>query len=359
MNHITDIVKFILESLLHIWPYLVLTIPLAVLVQMTGAAKYIKRVLSLHPFWAIVLATIVGAFSPFCSCGVIPIIATLLISGVPLAPVMSFWIASPSMDPEIIFLSAATIGWKLTWWRLGATLFISLSAGFITQFLYNKKALGDQILRMQKVVTVKSLWQIIKSIKLNNPFRESLNLSAVAIKKNKYEVINCSCESEVVNSNCCSGITKEEKAACDCKTEIQSRKSFIMEVVNESYKATFMVLKFMTLAFFINALIVLYIPKDFISSILGGDNNFTILLASIIGIPVYTSNLTALPLVGGLLTQGMNPAAALAFLIAGPTTTLPAMSAVWGIVNRKVFGLYLSFSLLGALVFGYLAMLFL
>jgi uncharacterized membrane protein YraQ (UPF0718 family) len=59
-----------------------------------------------------------------------------------------------------------------------------------------------------------------------------------------------------------------------------------------------------------------------------------------------------MPLVGGLLAQGMHPAAALAFLIAGPTTTLPAMSAVWGLVNRKVFALYIGFSLVGAVVLG-------
>jgi hypothetical protein len=58
-------------------------------------------------------------------------------------------------------------------------------------------------------------------------------------------------------------------------------------------------------------------------------------------------------MISGLLAQGLNPGAALAFLIAGPTTTLPAMAAVWGLTTRRVFFLYLSFVLVGALVFGY------
>ena len=62
--------------------------------------------------------------------------------------------------------------------------------------------------------------------------------------------------------------------------------------------------------------------------------------AALLGVPIYTSNLAALPMVGGLLAQGMNPAAALAFLVAGPTTTIPAMAAVWGLVSRRVFALY-------------------
>ncbi len=118
-DSILAIAQFMIEAFLHVWPYLLITIPLAVTVQMSGAAKYINRAFAAQPIVAIFLATAVGAFSPFCSCGVIPVVATLLMGGVPLAPVMSFWIASPSMDPEVFFLSVATIGWELAVWRLG------------------------------------------------------------------------------------------------------------------------------------------------------------------------------------------------------------------------------------------------
>jgi hypothetical protein len=114
-----------------------------------------------------------------------------------------------------------------------------------------------------------------------------------------------------------------------------------------------MVIKFMILAFFLEALIELYIPSEWISGLLGYDNPWAIFTAAILGVPAYTSNLASLPMISGLLAQGMNPAAGLAFLIAGPTTTLPAMAAVWGIVSRRVFVLYISFSLVGAILLGY------
>jgi len=56
--------------------------------------------------------------------------------------------------------------------------------------------------------------------------------------------------------------------------------------------------------------------------------------------------------------MGLNSGAALAFLIAGATTTLPAMVAVWGITKRKIFLLYLSFALFGALAAGFTFNLF-
>jgi len=87
-NEIIKIANFMGEAFLHIWPYLLVTIPLAVAVNMSGASKYIKRAFDAGPIAAIVLATVVGAFSPFCSCGVIPVIAALLISGGCLQPLL-------------------------------------------------------------------------------------------------------------------------------------------------------------------------------------------------------------------------------------------------------------------------------
>ena len=115
-----------------------------------------------------------------------------------------------------------------------------------------------------------------------------------------------------------------------------------------------MVVKFMALAFFLEALIILYVPEEWITTALGHKNPLAIATAAILGVPTYTSNLTALPMISGLLTQGMNPAAALAFLIAGPTTTLPAIAAVWPLVAQRVFVSYVSFALFGAVLMGYL-----
>ena len=124
-------------------------------------------------------------------------------------------------------------------------------------------------------------------------------------------------------------------------------------MLRETLNATWMVGKFMALAFILEALITLYVPAGWISGSLGAQSPLAILTAALLGIPAYTTSLTALPLISGLLNQGMNPAAAIAFLIAGPTTTLPAMAAVWPLVARRVFVLYVSFAMVGAVLAGY------
>jgi uncharacterized membrane protein YraQ (UPF0718 family) len=62
----------------------------------------------------------------------------------------------------------------------------------------------------------------------------------------------------------------------------------------------------------------------------------------------------ALALVAGLISKGMAPAAGLAFLISGPTTTIPAMAAVWNLASKKVFALYIGFTLAFAVISGLL-----
>ncbi len=391
-DHILAITNFMIAAFLHIWPYLLITIPLAVAVQMSGASKYINRAFAVRPVTAIFLATVVGAFSPFCSCGVIPVVASLLIGGVPLAPVMAFWIASPSMDPEIFFLSVGTIGWQLAVWRLGATLVLSLSAGFVTHYVVQRGWLGQSILRTHKAVSVQSNWQLLKQGWYNfkqylTPAtnlgivaaRTSLSSSsassgatatitlvgewqpAVAVLTSNPIAVDTPLATTSCGDGCGSTAEATNVSACDSSktaTEgqscgIQGPVSFWQRLVKETWVATALVAKFMTLAFFLEALIILYVPSEWIVGVLGPQNPLAIVTAALIGVPVYTSNLSALPMISGLLAQGMNPAAALTFLIAGPTTTLPAMAAVWGLVSRRVFALYVSYALVGAVVLGY------
>ena len=360
MEQIIEIGKFILSSFIHIWPYLVITIPLAVVIRFLNFSKYINQALSKSPFVSILLATAIGAFSPFCSCGVIPVIASLLIGGVPVAPIMSFWLASPSMDPEIFFLSVSVLGWKLAIWRLASTFLLSLGGGIITHYLVKKgwlrevlkKKNGNSLINLK--VIIHWLRQIFSS---SQPFLKKMTLQTISVKNltlDKDVVVNCSCSGKQDNAyESPKEIANSENNCCDSKKE-EALKLSLGNLRKEIIKATLMVSKFMAIAFFINALINLYVPVDFLRDMMTDNEIGSIFIFSALGIPFYTSNISALPLVQGLLSLGLHPGAALAFLISGPTTTLPAMIAVYGIASRKVFSIYISLILFGSAFFGIL-----
>jgi uncharacterized membrane protein YraQ (UPF0718 family) len=387
IDQIYYIAQYIIESFLHTWPYLLVTIPIAVAVKMSGASKHISRVFTVRPVLAVILATLVGAFSPLCSCSVIPVIAAMLIGGVPLAPVMSFWLASPSMDPEIFFLTVSSLGWELAAWRLAATLILSLGGGFATLILVQRGWLGTNILRSSQSTQVKTAVQLLKEgwqgIKTRLTVwltpNSSLGKPVLAAEASTCSEPGCAVPDQTALKYASLSTTLQQSLP---ETKIRNRPSptstggecaaskkpaqdmdappsgqvedpFWQRLGVEVWEATTMVVKFMLLAWLFGALIRIYFPEEWIINVLGTDNPWSILTASVLGVPVYTSNLAAMPLVGGLLDQGMHPAAALAFLISGPMTTLPAMSAVWGLVNRKVFSLYIAFALVGAVVLGY------
>ncbi|MBC8004840.1 MAG: permease [Verrucomicrobia bacterium] len=350
MEQITYILTFVFQSFLHVWPYLLITIPLAVWMNLSDFSRHFKSLMTKSPWVSILLATVVGAFSPFCSCGVVPVISSLLLGGVPLAPVFAFWVASPSMDPEIFFLSVSVLGWKLAVWRLASTFSISLMAGIITHFLVKSGYITSYLKEENDKKTAFFLNQFLKS--LGNFLRGQAGKIIPAVS-------GTSSPSQLqfngMAVTCCAGI-KQTPVSCACSKSEPAAKDISLreKIVKESLKSVWMISKFMGLAFLLNALLNLYVPQESVGRLLNQQGFVSVIIAALLGVPVYTSNLTALPLVSGLLQLGLHPGAALAFLISGPMTTIPAMVAIYGIASRKVFGLYVFFALFGALLFGML-----
>jgi len=120
----------------------------------------------------------------------------------------------------------------------------------------------------------------------------------------------------------------------------------------DAAKTTNFLAKWLTLAFLLESLMLVYVPADLISGAVGGNGVAPIAIATLVGVPAYLNGYAALPLVSGLVAQGMAPGAALAFLVAGGVTSIPAAIAVFALVKRPVFLLYLGLALSGSLMAG-------
>ena len=290
---------FTLESMWQMLPFFTLAIGLAAYAKATGADEIIAGAFSGNPVRATIVAAFVGALSPFCSCGVIPLIAAMLGAGVPLAPVMAFWIASPIMDPEMFILTAAGIGFNFAVAKTLATIAMGLLAGF-------------SVLLLQRYGF------------LQNPLQAK------------------------VASGCASSWDSDTNKGINWRfwqepTRIQSFKS-------ESYSIGIFLGKWLTFAFFLESLMLAYVSPDWISDYVGADNIFAIPLAAIVGVPSYLNGYAAIPLISGLLEMGMTPGAAMAFITAGAVSSIPAAIAVFALVKKPVFALYLSLGLIGSML---------
>ena len=295
--------RFMLGSLLQIGPFLLLAVAIAGYAGASGADALIARAFSGHPAGAVVMASLVGALSPFCSCGVIPLIAAMLAAGVPLAPVMAFWIASPIMDPEMFILTAAGISLDFAIAKAIATVGMGLLAGFAV--------LGLQ--------------------------RAGLLLQPLSAAPSC-----CSCKP---------GFDPKApvKVAWKFWREPARRRQFAQAAGDNGW----FLLKWLALAFLIESLMLRYLPADLIGSLVGGDNWFAIPLGALVGIPSYLNGYAAIPMLSGLLDMGMSPGAAMAFITSGAVSSIPAAIAVWALVSKRVFAVYLALGLIGSMLAGY------
>lgn len=299
---ITSLV-FMGKALVKLAPFILLSVLTTAYVNATGADNLIAKAFQGNKAKMIIFAALMGVLSPFCSCGVIPLIAALLGMGVPLSAVMAFWLASPLMDPSMMILTIGALGFEFAIAKLIIAAIIGMIGGFAILALEAKGI-------------------------LKNPLRDG--------------VATCGCSN--------SHIRNPEKVVWKFWHE-QGRN---IEFFKSAKKNLFFLFKWLALAFFLESLMLAYIPADNIVALVGGGDFASIALATIAGVPAYLNGYAALPLVSGLMEQGMAPGAAMAFLIGGGVTSIPAAMAVWALARFPVFISYIVLSLVSAFFAGLL-----
>ena len=137
--------EFAARNLLEVAPFLVLSIGIAAYAGATGADGLIARAFTGSPAIMILIAALAGGLSPFCSCGVIPLIAALLAMGVPLSAVMAFWLASPIMDPSMFVLTTGVLGLEFAVAKTLAAAGLGVFGGYVVHFLSRAGELADPL----------------------------------------------------------------------------------------------------------------------------------------------------------------------------------------------------------------------
>jgi len=236
----------------------------------------------------VVIASLIGAITPVCGLGMLPLIATLLRRGLPLAPVMAFWISSPITDPSMLLITASIIGVPFAVAKTVAAFGIGLIAGGVTSLLPSYRKAGPEMMR------------------------------------------------------------SETLRQYDCEEE---QPSFWPSVWSSSRP----MVQWLALALVLEVFLRRLVSDAWVASIFGADTGSSVLLAALVGAPLYLDGYAALPLVSGLMDKGMSFGAALALMISGAAVSFYSAVAVAAIVRTRVFILYVLLAVLGACLAGYTA----
>ncbi|MGW8601295.1 permease [Streptomyces sp. NPDC055893] len=369
MDELLALGRFILFEVLHYLPWFLVAIVLGIAVQRLSIDVVARRSFAhgRRGILGIAIVTAIGAFSPFCSFTVIPLIRRFLIAGVPLSAVMSFWIASPSMDPEIYALSAAQLGLPIATARLIGALVLSFGAGLIVLALERRGRFADPLLDSteekkpaktcsQETATVPET--ACSTAKATVP--EPVTVGGGSVGGTSEGGCGGATQEPVPVAGGCSTAARNDEDDDGTPWRVLVRRDIknlrAGEILKEIVSDSLILGKWLLLAIVLEALIVRYVPTDVVSGILGTDGVLSVLVAGLISVPLYLNGVGAIPVVEGLLDQGMVAAAGVTFLLGGAITTIPAMVAVKSVVKAKVFAFYLGVGLLGSVGIGLLSL---
>lgn len=300
------VIVFAGKAFLATLPYIAFAVFLIAALKAAGAEAVIANAFKGRENRMIILAALFGGLAPFCSCEVIPFIAGLLALGAPLSAVMAFWLSSPLIDPPTLLITAAALGWPFAIGKALSAIGLGLFGGFAIKLV------------------LKAGW-------FADPLREQMSTG-------------CGCGPNPFDG----------KPVWSFWNEPARRRVFSAEFMSN---ALFLI-KWLALAYVLEALLVTYIPASLIAGLVGGEGLVPIAIAAFVGMPAYLNSYIAPPLLSGLMEQGMSGGAAMSFMVAGAVSSVPAMAAVWSLVKKQVFAIYLGLGVSGAIASGVVFQLF-
>ena len=239
-----------------------------------------------------ILAALLGTVTPFCSCSSIPLFIGFTNAGLPLGTTFSFLISSPLVDLASVILLASIFNWKIALAYVVVGLVIAVAGGGII----SRAGMEDQV----------------------EPF----------VYKGKGGV-------EIAEQM----LTWRERLA------------YAWEQVLEIIRRVWL---YVLIGVGIGALIHNWIPEAFVTAVLGQDKWYSVLLATVVGIPMYADIFGTLPIAEALVGKGVGIGTVLAFMMAVTALSLPSLIMLKKVVRGRLLGLFFGLVAAGILLMGYL-----
>ena len=258
---------------------------------------------------SIALAVFLGVFSPLCACGVLPIVLPLAVAGVPLPPLLALLATSPLMSPDAFAITWAGLGPSMAWAKLISAVGMGLLVGSVTYLLEKRNIFTRDMIRI-------------------NPVQSGEGDPASAI--------DVACANEISIPT----------------MAIRERESKWLFFLDRARDTSLFIGKFLVLAVAIQVVMEMFLPMEAVIRFAGRPDFSSLIASAFLGVPLPAHQVPVVPILSGLLDLGMDPGAAVTFMVAGPVTSIPALVVIWKVFHRRVFAVYISICLAGAIAAG-------
>ena len=346
-----DAVLYVLQTLQHNFFVLLFGILTAGALRVYIDAEQMKRWLMNRPLLSVPATVAFGAFTPFCACGTMAVVLSMLATALPWAAIMAFLTSSPLMSPDGFILISGIIGVPFAVALTVASILIGLGSGYLANLLQKRTAFFDDQLRFSGTPAHKKQSSCGCSATAEQPPVTATVLAAApAAPQPKGQPC---CAASATTAPCCAA---SNTVAAEVPRISSWNHRWKIDQLGQSVfdlgirKILPMFALFAAIGYLINR----FIPSGWISAVFGVQNALAVPLAAGVGLPLYVSGSAALPLLQSLLAGGVSPGAMLAFLITGPGTSAGVLAGIATILKRRAIVYYVACLLVGAIVLGYL-----
>lgn len=237
-----------------------------------------------------ILGALLGTMTPFCSCSSIPLFIGFTSAGLPIGVTFSFLISSPLVDLASVILIASIFNWNIAIAYIIVGLILAVIGGTI--------------------ISKAKLEKYVESFVFNNKMVET---------------------------------AEEELTTSD---RLDFAKNQVLEIINRVWL-------YILIGVGIGAAIHNWIPENVISAVLGQDKWYSVLVATLIGIPMYADIFGTLPIAEALVLKGVGLGTALSFMMAVTALSLPSMIMLKNVVKTRLLGIFFGIVTIGIIIIGY------
>ncbi|MDP2425447.1 MAG: permease [bacterium] len=291
-------ITFFFYDVIKIFILLSVLIFLASYVQSFFSPERTRKILSkVKGVWANIIGALLGTVTPFCSCSSIPIFIGFTKAGLPIGVTFSFLISSPLVDLASVILLASIFNWQIALAYVVVGLIIAVIGGSLIS-----------LFKMERYVE---------------------------------EFVLARSDEQVIDVNAVEEFTMTRK----------ERVNYSVEQVKEIIKKVWI---YVLLGVGIGAFIHGFIPQVWIESILGANNPFSVIIATLVGIPMYADIFGTLPIAEALVLKGVGIGTVLAFMMAVTALSLPSIIMIKKVVKTKLLVMFVGIVTIGIIIVGYL-----
>lgn len=285
-------IQFFIYDVLKITALLCVLIFVISYIQSYFPPERSKRILGrFRGIWANIVSALLGTVTPFCSCSSIPLFIGFSSAGLPLGVTFSFLISSPMVDLGSLVLLMSIFGAKVAVVYVILGLVIAVIGGMMIERLHMEKY-------------VESFVRAAGGVDIDVP-----------------------------------GLTFRE------------RLTYAKEQMTGTFRKVF---PYILIGVGIGALIHNWIPESWIKTVLGSNNPFGVVLATIVGIPMYADIFGTIPVAEALLSKGAQLGTVLSFMMAVTTLSLPSLIMLRKAVKPRLLMLFIGICTIGIIIVGYL-----